>query len=123
MFIGEASTQSGATIKAIRHYENIGLLLDIKRQGIYRVFDVDDVLTIKFIKMAQIAGFKLTELKSILNRANKTSKWLQIQDLIVNKNKDIDLQIQQLKVTQSLLNEHKKEITLCLLDNKDCKFP
>ena len=38
IFIGEASKLSGASVKAIRHYENIGLLPNLGRSGSYRTF-------------------------------------------------------------------------------------
>jgi len=43
IFIGEASKLSGASVKAIRHYENIGLLPNLGRSGSYRTFTKHDI--------------------------------------------------------------------------------
>lgn len=65
IFIGEASKLSGASIKAIRHYDSLGLLPSIRRAGSYRVFTEREINTIKLIKQAQEVGFKLSEFKSV----------------------------------------------------------
>ena len=67
MFIGKAAQLSGTTIKAIRHYEAIGLLPAPQRQGQYRVYSEQNVELLMFIKCAQQLGFKLKELQEILH--------------------------------------------------------
>lgn len=66
MYIGKAAQLSGTTIKAIRHYEAIGLLPAPQRQGQYRVYSAQSVELLMFIKCAQQLGFKLKELQDIL---------------------------------------------------------
>ncbi|WP_404936316.1 MerR family transcriptional regulator [Pseudoalteromonas sp. SG44-8] len=39
------------SIKAIRHYENIGLLTNIERQGCYRIYDNADVEFVSLINV------------------------------------------------------------------------
>lgn len=52
MFIGEVAARSGATIKAIRHYEAIGLLPKVKRSGRYLIYTDNHVSQIKLVKCA-----------------------------------------------------------------------
>jgi MerR family transcriptional regulator, copper efflux regulator len=66
MFIGKAAQLSGTTIKAIRHYEAIGLLPTPQREGRYRVYSTQSVERLMVIKCAQQLGFKLKELQAIL---------------------------------------------------------
>ncbi|MFK3865360.1 MerR family transcriptional regulator [Pseudoalteromonas rhizosphaerae] len=53
------------SIKAIRHYESIGLLTNIKRQGCYRIYDNADVEFVSLIKRAQLLELSLTQLKQL----------------------------------------------------------
>ena len=69
MYIGKAAQLSGTTIKAIRHYEAIGLLPTARREGQYRVYSEQSVELLMFIKCAQQLGFKLKELQEILHGA------------------------------------------------------
>jgi DNA-binding transcriptional MerR regulator len=66
MYIGKVSELTGATPKAIRHYEAIGLIPPPKRLGKYRYYSEKDVRLISMIKHAQKYGFQLSELKTII---------------------------------------------------------
>lgn len=68
MYIGKVSDLTGATPKAIRHYEAIGLIPPPNRIGKYRYYSDKDVKAIKMIKMAQKYGFQLSELTSIIQK-------------------------------------------------------
>ena len=95
MYIGEASKISGATVKAIRLYEKLGLLPNIARVNSYRVFTKEDILLIKFIKIAQKVDFKLSELKEIIYPVEGTVNWEKIREAIDLKEKNIsDLIVQ-----------------------------
>lgn len=43
MFIGEVSRKTGLSIKAIRLYEELGLIQTPQRQGRYRIYKHSDV--------------------------------------------------------------------------------
>ena len=65
MYIGELSKHTGATPRAIRLYDNIGLIPIPNRKGKYRDYTDNDIELIKIIKEAQCLGFKLSEIKEI----------------------------------------------------------
>lgn len=67
MYIGEVAKRTGASPKAIRLYETLGLLPPIERKGKYRFFTDEDVEIIQIIKRAQRLGFKLAEIKTLLD--------------------------------------------------------
>ena len=75
MYIGKVSKLAGATPKAIRHYESIGLLAPPKRVGKYRCYSDEDVKLIRLIKCAQTYGFQLSELRRIVKNAVSLKKF------------------------------------------------
>lgn len=123
MYIGQASKKSGATVKAIRLYEQLGLLQNIPRENSYRVFTGEDILLIKFIKIAQALDFKLSELKEIIYSKGKPANWENIKEAIILKEKKITNEILRLQENKKQLQNYHQEIEQCLLDNINCVFP
>lgn len=68
VLIGKVAELTGATRKAIRHYETIELIPSPKRSGTYRTYSEHDVMVISMIRRAQILGFSLNELKEIVSK-------------------------------------------------------
>lgn len=66
MYIGELAGLTGATRKAIRLYESLGLIPTPDRKGQYRVYSERYVILVKMIRRAQAVGFSLAELKEII---------------------------------------------------------
>ncbi len=66
--IQEVAAELGLTTRAIRYYEEIGLLNPAARsQGAYRQFDPDDVERLRYIKgLRDEAGFSLSEIAQLL---------------------------------------------------------
>lgn len=123
MYIGEASKKSGATVKAIRLYEQLGLLSNISRENSYRVFTAEDILLIKFIKIAQSFDFKLLELKDIIYPQGNFADWENIRKSIDLKEQKITNEISRLQGYKKDLKNHSNEIKQCLVDHSDCFFP
>lgn len=123
MYIGQASKRSGATVKAIRLYEELGLLPNISRENSYRVFTEEDVLLIKFIKTAQSFDFKLRELKAIVYSEGNLANWENIRKAISLKEQKITKEISRLQKHKKELKNYNNEIKQCLSDNSDCFFP
>ena len=98
MFIGKAAQLSGTTIKAIRHYEAIGLLPAPQRQGQYRVYSAQNVELLMFIKCAQQLGFKLKELQEILaGHVGDVLPWERADQAIADKKQELALKIAALQ--------------------------
>jgi len=66
MYIGKLAKLTGASPKAIRLYESIGLIPVPGRQGKYRVYSYKDVALVHMIRRAQAVGFNLAELKELV---------------------------------------------------------
>ena len=98
MYIGKAAQLSGTTIKAIRHYEAIGLLPAPQRQGQYRVYSEQNVELLMFIKCAQQLGFKLKELQEILSgHVGNVLPWERADQAIADKKQELALKIAALQ--------------------------
>lgn len=65
-YIGQVAQLTGASRKAIRHYEALGLLPTPRRQGAYRVYGGREVFLVHVIKHAQGYGFTLAELRVLV---------------------------------------------------------
>jgi DNA-binding transcriptional MerR regulator len=75
MFIGKLAQLSGATPKAIRLYEAMGLIPVPVRQGKYRVYSGKDVALVHMIRRAQAVGFNLAELKELVELKVNTDQF------------------------------------------------
>ncbi len=66
--IAEVADETGLTPRAIRYYEEIGLLEPAARSdGAYRLFDAEDMARLRFIKgLREDAGFSLAEIRQLL---------------------------------------------------------
>ena len=123
MYIGQASKRSGATVKAIRLYEELGLLANIHRENLYRIFTEEDVFLIRFIKIAQKFDFKLSELDDVIYPQGNLANWENIMKAISLKEQTITKEIARLQTHQKDLNNYSHEIKQCLADHSDCTFP
>lgn len=104
MLIGRVSELTGATRKAIRHYETIGLITPPVRRGSYRIYNDHDVMVISMICRAKALGFSLLEIKDIV--AKKTTE----------KKLPIDL-VSQLIDTKIVDLKQEAEALLSKVDN------
>ena len=67
-YIGRVAQMTGASRKAIRLYESLGLIPKPRRKGQYRVYSPRDVFLIHMIKTAQSVGFNLSELHPMVDQ-------------------------------------------------------
>lgn len=65
--VSQAAKQAGVTRKAIRIYEDNGLLPPAERTDAgYRLFTADDIAVLRFIRQAKTLGLTLAEINDIL---------------------------------------------------------
>jgi MerR family copper efflux transcriptional regulator len=115
--IQEVAATLGLTTRAIRYYEEVGLLEPAARsEGAYRLFDADDIERLRFIKgLRDDAGFSLAEIGQLLedeaararNRARfRSSRDTRERRAIVDDALDrVNRQIESLQEKQDRLTE------------------
>ncbi len=116
MYIGSISKLTGASPKAIRHYESLGLLGAVTRAGSYRVYSDDEVRQIKLIRQAQALGFRLAELRPFLQGEGGAGQpdWPGLARQIERKRSEIHEEIARLRQLDANLQEIHVEIRACL---------
>lgn len=67
--IGALSQLTGASPKALRLYEALGLLPTPRRSGSYRIYEQEHVDAVVLIRQAQSLGFKLRDLQALATQA------------------------------------------------------
>ena len=112
MYIGKVSKLTGASVKAIHHYERIGLLQGIVRSGSYRTYDEHHIVIISMIKRAQTMGFKLVDILPLVLAKHAGNRFpLEIAiDAIEKKREQIKLEIQKAREVDHDLSSLIKEL-------------
>jgi MerR family copper efflux transcriptional regulator len=82
MYIGKLAELCGATPKAIRLHEAMGLIPTPQRQGKYRIYSYGDVSLIYLIRRARAVGFSLAELKTFLLTKSRPAKYGAVNQVI-----------------------------------------
>jgi DNA-binding transcriptional MerR regulator len=112
MLIGRVSELTGATRKAIRHYESIGLITPPARKGSYRIYNDHDVMVISMICRAKILGFSLFEIKEIVSKKTdeKTLPIDLVHQLIDQKTSALKQEAEVLLHKAESLKEFKEDL-------------
>lgn len=108
--IGELANKSGVSIRALRYYEEIGLLLpsEIKESG-YRLYNENDALKLQQIIFYKEIGYSLKEIKNILENKNfdLVSSLEGQKKILINKRKLYNQIIKTIDETIQKLKENK----------------
>jgi MerR family transcriptional regulator, redox-sensitive transcriptional activator SoxR len=71
--IGEVARRAGVATSSIRYYERIGLLPKPERVHGQRRYDAEVLGKLGFIGVAQSAGFKLAEIRELIDGVDSTT--------------------------------------------------
>ncbi len=98
MQIGIVAKKIGLSVDAIRFYERNGLLLRPPRtQGGFRRYGENDVETLAFVRRVQGLGFKLSEIRGLLNlRGNRLQPCAPVQRRLQEKLADVQRKLRDL---------------------------
>ncbi len=99
MNIGEAARASGVTAKMIRYYESIGLIANVARTDSgYRVYESDDVETLRFIRRARDLGFSVPEMTTLLALwRDKSRESAEVKQIALDHVAEIERRIRELE--------------------------
>ena len=106
MNIGKVAKLSKLTIKAVRYYDNVGLVQP--KQNIltgYRDYTEEEVAKLKFIGKARKFDFSINECKELLSLyedKNRTSK--EVKKITLEKILQIDIKLKDLNVLRKELS-------------------
>jgi len=112
MLIGKVAEITGASCKAIRHYEALGIIPTPKRKGIYRVYSDLDIFLVHLIKTAQSLGFSLQEIKELTAAKARQNQFpLPLACLLLDeKRKAIREQIAHLEELEARIETYRNKM-------------
>jgi len=105
MYIGEASKRTGLSIKAIRFYEEIGLIRLPERKGRYRLYEETDIEILVLIKEAKELGINLSKLKGVIVYNDGKVDWLKIKVFLREIREQLIRNIEDMKTKLSNLDK------------------
>ena len=107
MLIGDLATRAGLSAKAIRFYEQAGLLPQPPRtSGGYRDYPAGAVDRLAFIRLAQAAGFTLADIRGVLAvRDSGQAPCQHVTVLIGEHLAQVERRIAELTRTQDVLKD------------------
>ncbi|HEX6221719.1 MAG TPA: MerR family transcriptional regulator, partial [Acidimicrobiia bacterium] len=107
MKIGQLAEETGVSAKAIRYYEEIGVLPPARRESNgYRTFDTAAADRISFIQDAQSAGMSLLEIQLILDlRDHAEPTCGHVIATLESHLEEVDRQMADLRRTRERLTE------------------
>ena len=107
MTIGKAARDSGVSAKMIRHYESLGLLRQPKRTDAgYRIYDENDVHTLRFVRRGRDLGFSIREIKDLLSLwRNRQRSSADVRAIAQRHIADLESKILELQTMRRTLEE------------------
>lgn len=109
MYIGEVSKITGLSIKAIRLYEEKGLIRTLPRSGRYRIYNKTDIEILTLIAEAKSLGVTLASLNNVIVYNETGVDWLRIKQFLM------EIKMQLIAQRQDI-DERIKRIDSCIND-------
>ena len=111
MRIGELAAASGTSTKALRFYEDAGLLPPPERtRAGYRDYSPEAISRLDFIRRSQAAGLTLAKTREILDiRDGGQAPCTHVQELLNERLADLDCQIAELTELRATVAQLKAE--------------
>jgi MerR family transcriptional regulator, copper efflux regulator len=118
--IGELAQRSGLSVKALRYYEDIGVLAPPRRTASgYRDYGTDVLGRLEFVRAAQAVGLTLGEIREVIAfRERGDVPCAHVLDLIVHHAADVDRRIAELQRLRADLGRLARRARA--LDPADC---
>ena len=108
--IGEVAARACVSIDTVRYYERLKLLPRAARSnGGFRVFPVETIERIRFIKQAQDMGFSLEEIGQLFSMGEGKNKCEAVRELLMQKLSGMEAKISQMQKFKSVLKRHLAE--------------
>lgn len=111
MYIGEVAKKTGLPVKAIRFYEEKGLLKKPERKGRYRVYQQAEIELLILIKEAKALGVTLSQIKDAIAYKNGKIDWENIKTFLADLREQLVLRIADLEKKIETLDSCYDQIT------------
>jgi len=106
LLIGEVAKRSDVSIDTLRYYERLKLLPPTRRSsGGFRLFTLEHIERVQFIKQAQDLGFSLEEIKGLLATGG-ADECRNVRDLLRRKLTELDDRLKAMKGFRRVLARH-----------------
>ncbi|MGH9899691.1 MAG: MerR family transcriptional regulator [Pyrinomonadaceae bacterium] len=104
--IGEVAAQTGVSIDSLRYYERRGLLARaVRSAGGYRLFTLETIERVLFIRQAQELNFSLKEISALLTSGD-AGECRQVHSMLHCKLADFDARMKAIKQFRRVLAYH-----------------
>ena len=124
--IGELASRSGLTPDALRYYEKLGIIAAAPRTtGGFRVYTVQVLERLRFIKQAQLHGLTLAEIRELLRLDHRhgANQCREVRALLQRKLADLDVRLNELQEFRRTLDEYLERCNRTLADGPDAACP
>ena len=106
ILVSDLARLAGATPKAIRYYDKLGLIRAERNASGYRSFDESAVEFVRLIRRAQLLGLRLEEIREILDLLQEGRRpCSHVRDLLQQKRREVTHRIRELKALDRFLTE------------------
>ncbi len=102
--IGELASRAHTTVSAIRYYESVGLLQPPHRVGGKRRYEPAVLAQLALIQTAKAAGFKIAEIRQLIESAGDRSPGPAWRRLVLRKREEIERTRWQLDAMTQVLD-------------------
>ncbi len=101
--IGEVAAQAGLRTSSIRYYESVGVLPEPERAGGQRRYTPEVLDRLRFVEIAQRAGFSLAEIRELLEGADDGRASDRLQALAQRRLPDVEALIARAEAMRAWL--------------------
>lgn len=110
--IGQLARSAGATVKAVRYYESLGLLDPPRRApNGYRLYPSAATGQLQFIRRAKLLGLSLEKIRGLLDTAKAGESGAlraQVVDVLDDKLQECEAQIAELAALRASLRKRRR---------------
>lgn len=98
MNIGSAASACGLSVKTVRYYDDIGLVVPARGEGGYRVYTEADVHQLRFVARSRGLGFSIEDCRHLLSLyVDGGRASADVKSIVTQKLKEVDRKVAELE--------------------------